>query len=87
MSIRGDDLEGNAILNKLDVYVCVDVPVNMSKDNFCANYNRSIGVEGASIAVLNITNGRSGCVVLYVGQTLWHHFESDALYTCNCLYD
>ena len=62
MSIRGDDLEDDAILDKLDVYVCVDVPVNMSKDNFCANYNRSIGVEGASIAVLNITNGRTGCM-------------------------
>ena len=64
MSIKGDQLDSDHITDYLDVYVCVDVPVNVSKDNFCANFNLSVGVEGASVAALNITDGRSGCCVV-----------------------
>jgi hypothetical protein len=60
MSIKGDQLESDHITDYLDVYVCVDVPVNVSKDNFCANFNLSVGVEGASVAALNITDANPG---------------------------
>ena len=36
MSIRGDLLARDTILNELDVYMCVDVPKNMKKRKLAA---------------------------------------------------